>query len=113
MKHRDTRVAEAIQRIVSDIIRDEIRKPVTLFSIPHVTVTRDLYHAKIFLSFFGPHPEADFENILEAKGYIRTQLAQRIQLRKAPELEFVNDHSLAEAARIVAKINQLPHSKDE
>ncbi|MEK6556759.1 MAG: 30S ribosome-binding factor RbfA [Candidatus Margulisiibacteriota bacterium] len=113
MKHRDSRVAEAIQQIVSKIIREEIRYPVTLFSIPFVSVSRDLTHAKIYLSFFGPHPEADFEKVKDAKNFIRSTLARRIQLRKAPEIELINDHSIAEGALMVEKINKLPRPQDE
>lgn len=113
MKHRDSRVAETIQQIVSQIIREEIRYPVTLFSIPFVTVSRDLSHAKIYLSFFGPHPEADYEKVKEARSFIRSALARRIQLRKAPEIELINDHSIEQGALMVEKINKLPFSKDE
>ena len=113
MKHRDVRVADAIQIELSQIIREEMRYPVTLFSIPYVKVSPDLTHAKVYVSFFGKHPEADFERIKEAKGFIRSQLSHRVKLRKAPELEFVVDTAIADGARLVEKINKLPFSKDE
>lgn len=107
MQRRDVRVAEEIKRIISSIIRNELKHPVELFSIPYVKLSKDLSHAKVFISVFGKYPEQDYEHIVSAKGFIRSSLSKQIRLRKVPELEFVHDHSLEDGSDIVDKINSL------
>ena len=107
MADRNIRVGEEIKEVLSDLIRTQIRRPVTLFSISHVNVTRDLAEAKVYLSFFGKDPHGDFESIQQAKGFLRSQMSKIIKLRHAPKLEFEMDHSLQEGARLVEKINSL------
>ncbi len=111
MHHRDARVAEEIKYIVSQIIREDIRHPVTLFSIPYVKLTLDLSIATIYISLFGKNPSQDFDYIMQAKGYIRSQLAQKIRIRKVPELIFQRDAALADGDAIVDKLADLPLSE--
>ena len=108
MHHRDARVSEEIKRIISQIIREDIRHPVTLFSIPYVKLTTDLSVATVYISLFGDQPTQDFEHILQAKGFIRSQLAQKIRVRKVPVLHFLRDAALADGDTIINKLGDLP-----
>ncbi len=107
MVERHLRVAEDIKSIVSEVISKELKERVTLFSIPHVDLTRDMSFAKIYLSFFSKNHNKDFERILNAKGFIRSRLSKQLKLRKVPELIFVMDESIKNGADLIEKINAL------
>ena len=107
MKNREVRLAEEIKQIVSDIIQFEMKSKVELFSITYVKLNKDLSYAKIYLSFFSKNNGSNLAKIEEAKGFIRSQLAKKVRMRKVPELEFVLDSSIEEGTRILEKIKEL------
>jgi len=107
MKHRSIRVGQQIKEIVSEIIQRDLREKVKFFSIPHVKVSDDSSFARIYISFFEVNSEKEFEKITKAKGFIRSQLAKKMQIKKVPELDFVLDNSLREGSDIVDKLETL------
>ncbi len=107
MHHREERVAQEIKELVSEIILKDVRSKIEFFSIPYVKVTADLSVAKIYVSFFTSKATEEFAKIVAAKGFIRTQLAKKIRLRKVPEIEFILDHSLQEGNAMLNKIKDL------
>jgi ribosome-binding factor A len=74
-------------------------------------VTLDLSIATIYVSLFGKQANQDFDHILQAKVYIRSQLAQKIRIRKVPELLFMRDEALVDGDAIVEKLGHLPVSE--
>jgi len=107
--HRKDRVAEELKKELSDIIRDMKDPRVQgLVSVTHVEVSRDISAATIFLSCLG---DAEAQNITvkafkQASGYIRGELANRLNLRVTPELTFKADQSIRIGARINELLNQ-------
>ena len=71
-------------------------------SVTKVKVTTDLSLATIWYTIMGDENEiqATKKALEEAKGYLRTELAQRLDLRKTPELRFKYDESLEYGNRI-------------
>jgi ribosome-binding factor A len=107
---RKEKVQDTIQREVSDIIRNELKDPRLGFvTITSVEVTDDLRNAKIYFSVLGK--EEDYKKTEEALksslGFIRTQLAGRIQLRFAPEIMFRADKSSVYSARIDQVLDEI------
>jgi len=100
---RTLRVADQIQREIADLLQHEIKDPrAKNITITAVEVTRDYSHAKVFYSILGG-PEEIFlaQNGLEnAKGFLRSQLSSRMQLRITPELNFVYDESVERGVRL-------------
>ena len=95
---------------LSDLLRTRVKDPrVGFASITHVEVSGDLRHAKIFVSVMGtPEEQADtMKGLKNATGYLRHELATRIELRYMPEIAFKLDTSIAEGARIINLINQV------
>ncbi len=96
--NRIVRINEEIKHELSAIIRDGIKDPRvdTLTSIVYVDTTPDLKFCKVFFSTLGD--EAKHQDTLEglknSAGYIRKELARRVNLRNTPELKFVVDHSI-------------------
>ncbi|EEG76774.1 30S ribosome-binding factor RbfA [Dethiobacter alkaliphilus] len=101
---RAHRVGEEIKREVSSILRTEIKDPrVTgLISVTDVAVTRDLRHAKLFISMLGSEEEQQetLSALSRAVGFIRSEIGKRIRLRHTPEISFHLDKSIAYGAHI-------------
>jgi len=107
---RYEKVAEAIKKEVSNIIHDELNDPRLGFvTITNVELTEDLRYAKIFFSVLGK--EQDYiktqKALDSALGFIRKLIAQRIQLRFAPELAFREDRSSEYSVRIEEVLNEI------
>ena len=107
---RHERVQEAIKKEVSLIIHDELKDPrIGFITITRVELTRDLKFAKIFYSVLGKEEEHKKTRLAldSALGYIRSLVAQRINLRIATELMLKEDHSTEYSVRIEEVLNQI------
>lgn len=93
---RPRKVADLIQRELSDLLRREVRDPrVGMVTITAVDVSPDLSHAKVFFTLLQPERKPETEKALQrAAGYLRSQIAHRIKLYTTPELRFVYDESI-------------------
>jgi ribosome-binding factor A len=105
---RTRRVGEQVQRELASLIRDEIKDPrLGLVSVTAVMVSRDLSHAKVFVSVLGDaeQTEASVSVLKNAAGFLRHRLGKILHIRVIPELRFFLDRSLEEGARMGALIN--------
>ncbi|MBD1837535.1 30S ribosome-binding factor RbfA [Coleofasciculus sp. FACHB-64] len=109
---RVSRVAALIKREISQMLLTEIkddRVGAGMVSVTDVDVSGDLQHAKIFVSIYGTE-EAKVETMAglrAATGFVRSELGQRLRLRRTPELLFQEDRSLERGDRILSLLNQL------
>jgi ribosome-binding factor A len=104
---RTRRVGEQIQREVAAILQEEFKDPrLGMISVSGVEVSRDLAHARVYISVLGGVEDvAETIRVLnKAAGFVRHQLGQRMRLRSVPQLRFLYDGSLAEGARMDALI---------
>ena len=100
---RARRVADQMQRELSELIRLEVKDPrVGMLTITEIEVTRDMDHAKVFFTTLGGKTEHDacLEGLQRASGFLRTHLSQRMQLRQVPKLSFVYDHSVERGVQL-------------
>ncbi|GMV11195.1 MAG TPA: 30S ribosome-binding factor RbfA [Gemmatimonadaceae bacterium] len=108
---RPDRVAEAIREEVAMFLAEGVKDPrVTgLVTVTGVDVSRDLRHARIFVSIMGTDEEkaATQEGLRSLAGHLRSRVARSLRLRVAPELEFHLDTSIARAARIESLLAQI------
>ncbi|MDW7650592.1 MAG: 30S ribosome-binding factor RbfA [Bacillota bacterium] len=113
-EQRAHRVGEEIKREVSDILRNEMKDPRTskMISVTDVLVTRDLRHAKLFVSVFGSDEEQEetLKALVKATGFIRTEIGRRIRLRHTPEISFHLDKSIAYGAHINQILREIQPS---
>jgi len=93
---RPRKVADLIQRELSDLLRREVRDPrVGMVTITAVDVSPDLSHAKVFFTLLEEKDrETTTQGLQRAAGYLRSQIANRIKLYTTPELRFVYDESI-------------------
>ncbi len=109
---KNTRINGEVQRELSEIIRGEIKDPrVTKarVSVVSVEVTPDLKYCKAYISVLGSPAaaEAAVEGLERAVGYIRRELAHRINLRNTPEIRFVLDQSIEHGIHMSKLIEQV------
>ncbi len=84
-----------------------------LVTVTGVEVTRDLHHAKVFVSVLGSESQraATFDGLAGVASHLRGRVGRALRLRIAPEIEFRNDQSIAHAAHIeqlLAQVRQPP-----
>ena len=106
---RGRRIADQIQRELSEIIRMELKDPrVGLITITDVEVTQDNEHAKVFFTALGEpvQQEAAGRALNHAAGFMRSELAQRLKLRTVPQLRFDYDVSVERGMRLSELIDQ-------
>jgi ribosome-binding factor A len=107
---RKEKVQDAIQKEVSSIIQNELKDPRLGFvTITAVEMTQDLRYAKIFYSVLGKDEEhkKSQEALDSALGFIRRLIAERIQLRFAPEIVFKEDKSSEYSVRIQEVLDEI------
>ena len=111
---RPDRVAEAIREEVATFLAEGAKDPriIGFVTVTGVELTRDLRHAKVFVSVLGTDAErsATFEGLQSVAGHLRAHVGRALRLRSAPEIEFRNDESIARAARIETLLNQIKDS---
>lgn len=110
MGHRVNRVGEQMKKELGDIISRKIKDPrIGFVTITDVEVTGDLQQAKVYISVLGDEEQREntLKGLAKAKGFIRTEIGQRIRLRKTPELFFEFDETMAYGNRINSLIHEL------
>lgn len=114
---RSRRIAEQIQRELSQIIRLELKDPrVGMITVTDVEVTQDYSHARIFFTRLGNLGDAaDNASILKALehagGFLRSELAHRMRLRIVPQLHFEYDESVERGVRLSNLIDEAVATK--
>lgn len=104
MSFRPERLAEAIKKEVSELLRDELKDPrIGFVSITAVEVSKDLRYANIYASVLGEPADqkATIKALTGAQGFIRSELGRRIRLRYTPELTFKLDQSIDRASKLI------------
>lgn len=110
---RQRRVSELIHRELGTLLLFGVRDPrLASVTITEVDVTRDLQMARVYFTVLGE--DGDKAEVLaamrNATGFLRTQLAAKVELRVAPELVFELDQTAEHARRIEDLLNQLKES---
>ena len=108
---KNNRINGEVQRELSRIISREIKDPriSPMTSVVDVVVTPDLKFCKAYISVMGEEEEQQntLAGLKSAEGYIRRELAHRVNLRNTPEITFILDDSIAYGAAMSKKIAEL------
>ena len=108
--NRMGRIDEEYKKELSQIISYELKNPnVTgMISITKVKVTSDLKYAKIYVSILNSKDiNKTMQGLKQSSGFIRTELAKRVNLRNTPELIFEIDDSIEYGARIDSILKEI------
>jgi ribosome-binding factor A len=98
-----------VQRAVTKIIRDEVKDDLGFITITDVKITNELSYMYIYYTIFGDKKDLEkSQKALErAQGYIKTQIAHHVKMRKVPELIFKHDESYDKGKKVDDLINSL------
>ena len=112
--HRGFRVADQIQRDLTELIARELKDPrVGMVTIQAVEVTPDYAHAKVFFSMLTGDPVACGEGLNQAAGFLRAGLFKRLHIHTVPTLHFHFDRTTERAADMNALIAQAVASRSK
>jgi ribosome-binding factor A len=110
---RTRRVGEQMQRELAVLIREAVKDPrVGMVTVAAVEVTRDLAHAKVFVTVLGDAEAkaASMAALSSAAGFLRHELGQRMLTRTVPQLRFVYDESIERGSQLSALIDKAVKS---
>ena len=117
---KNIRINEEVMRELSNIIRLEVKDPriSPVTSVVSVEVAPDLKTCKAYISVLGDDEAVakTIEGLRSSAGFIRRELAHRINLRNTPEITFVSDQSIAYAAKmskLIDEVNAPLHAREE
>ena len=114
-KYRQGRINDEVQKELAQIVR-EIKDPRVsgkMICITAAQVTPDLKFAKVYYSVLGGDKKEVAAGLKAASGFIRRQVAQRLNLRITPEFTFCLDESIEYGAHIASILNTIEFSDDE
>ncbi len=117
MGDRTSRISEEMRKEISAIIMSELKDPrlPTMISVVSVNVTKDLRHAKVYISVLGSAEDKKNaqEGLRSAAGFIRREVGHRMQLRYTPEMHFEIDDSIEHGVYMTKLINETVKSDSE
>lgn len=114
MSRRTERIADLLRAELSLLLLREVHDPrISLTSVVSVSVAPDLRRALVRVSVLGDeqHRADSLAALRHARGFLRTQIAQRLRLRVAPELSFELDRGAEHSQRISDLLEGL-HADD-
>ena len=115
-QNRLGRIDEEYKKEISQIISYQLKNPnVTgLISVTKVKVTNDLKYAKVYVSILNSkNLKETMEGLKKSSGFIRSELARKINLRNTPEILFELDDSSEYGAKIDSILKEIMPKKEE
>lgn len=104
-------------RVLAEVIRSEIKDPRInpMTSVVAVEVAPDLKTCKAWISVLGNEESQKdtLAGLKSAEGYIRNQLARKINLRNTPEIRFIIDQSIEYGVNMSRMIDEVNRADDE
>ena len=108
---KNTRINEEVKKTLAEILRDGLKDPRVhpFTSVVEAEVAPDLKTCKVYVSVLGSKEETKetLQGLNSASGYIRGQLASRLNMRNTPELRFIMDASIAYGVEMSKKIGDV------
>jgi ribosome-binding factor A len=108
--HRTDRVSAQLRRELGTLVHEAVREHgLPSLSVSDVEVTRDMAHAKVWVTALQPERAVEAMKGLKALApELRYQLAQAVKMRHVPELHFHYDESVDRGERIENLLRDLP-----
>ena len=113
--HRTDRVSAQLRRELGTLVHEAVRElGLPSVSVSDVEVTRDMAHAKVFVTALQPErADEALKGLKEAAKQIRYELARAMKLRHVPELHFHDDASFDRGERIEQLLQANPRLEDD
>ena len=111
---RPARVGDQIREELSELLARQVKDPgIGFITLTHVKVSPDLQVARVFYTTLGDDKarRASAQALQRASPFLRRQLAGRLRLRRAPELEFFFDESIERHDRIERILREIEQER--
>jgi ribosome-binding factor A len=116
-RRRPRQVGELVRGELARLLREELRDPgIGFATITDVEMSPDLGSAKVHVSVLGGGPEQFGMSVAalnHAAGHLRGLIGRNLGLRLAPQLHFVEDHTLERGARIEEILRSIPKPESD
>jgi ribosome-binding factor A len=115
-KQRVDRLNSLLKEVISEVIHRDVRNPHLgkLITVTRVSISKDLHHAKVFISVIGTDQEKS-DSILalqSAAGFIAVNASKKVVMRYFPELQFKLDDSVDKHMRIETLLGEIAAERD-
>jgi ribosome-binding factor A len=112
---RRQRLGDQIRVELAELLLQEVRDPRLGFvTVTEVRMSPDLKHARVYVSIFGDEvsTKASLDVLDRARGFLRSRIGSRLEIRYVPELRFVLDETLDESDRIDALLEEAADGEE-
>ncbi|HQA49213.1 MAG TPA: 30S ribosome-binding factor RbfA [Syntrophomonadaceae bacterium] len=111
-RRRQERMAVELKKVLSRILQEEIKDPrldISAVSVSQVELSNDLSHARVYISIMGndEKQQETMKALEKARGFIRSRIAEEIQVRHVPEIDFRLDRSIEHGIRISSLLDKI------
>lgn len=110
------RTEQKIKRAVGRTIALDLKDPrIGMASVVDVDLSPDYRHANIYISVLGDEEEmrATFEGLKSARGFVRSELGEKVRMKYVPEIHFIQDRSIERGARIEEILKRIRKDREE
>ena len=114
--NRMDKINEELRKELSIIIDTDLKNPhiTGMISVTKVKTSPDLRYARVYISLLNcKNVTETLDGLKSASGFMRTELAKRVNLRYTPELRFEIDDSMEYGARIENILKNIIPKNDE
>lgn len=108
MADRTARIQSIISKNITEIIQFELKnKRIGFCTVSEVWVSSDFSYARVYVSFLGAkYPHQNLEELNKARGFVRSSLAKKLDIRKTPEINFYLDETFEKMNRLDEVLNR-------
>ncbi len=110
-KDRTSVIASEFKRVLSDVIKSEIKDPRVseMASVTHVELSRDLKYAKAYVSVYDTEKmkKSTIETLSHAEHYIKNEVGARMRMRRLPQITFLLDTSIEYSSKISEMLKKV------
>lgn len=108
------RIASMLEKEIGYILMTEVKDPdIKFVTVTSVKLASDLGYAKVYVTVLDENKKDEtLRSLKAARGFIRRELADRVEIRHIPELDFVYDESIAYGKKIESMIEEI-HKEEE
>lgn len=116
MVQRTDRLNSLLKEVISEVVQRDVRNPHVnhLLSITRVEITKDLHHAKVYISVIGTQEQKEetIKALQSAAGFIAVNSSKKVTMRYFPELTFKLDDSVDKHMKIDSLLNEISAERE-
>ncbi len=110
-KDRTAAISSEFKRVLSDIIRNDLKDPriSEMASVTHVEISKDLKYAKAYISVFDSEKmkKSTIETLSHAEHFVKNEIGARLRIRRLPEITFLLDTSIEYSSKISEMLKKV------